>query len=155
MKSDRHLIGDLDRLVLHSMKTREGEVNLLRERVFRRQEINGQEVITMITGREWNIKEEDEMSLIADHEVVVKEDGITTRDYHREDKIRSYRVYLSRRRHSRWRDVRGVATITRLINSVQQWAGYATIVVRLIISGVVANKQGEEHHNNIRDVQLF
>ena len=153
MKQDRHLIGDLDRLVLHSMKTREGEVNLLRERVFRRQEINGQEVITMIMGREWNIKEEDEMSLIA--EVVVEEDGITTRDYHREDKIRRYRVYLSRRHHSRRRDVRDVDTVTHLINSLQRWAEFATIVVRLIISGVVANKQGEEHHNNIRDVQLF
>src|SRR5437899_1739490 len=122
----------MDRLVLQSMKTREGEVNLLRERVFRRQEINGQEVITMIMGREWNIKEEEEMSLIADHEVVVKEDGITTRDYHWEDKIRSHRVYLSHRRHSRRRDVRDVDTVTRLINSAQQWAEFVTIVVRLI-----------------------
>src|SRR2546425_4252980 len=150
MKSDSHLIGDLDRLALHSMIMREVGVYRLRERVFRRQEINGQEVITMITGREWNIKEEDEMSLIADHEVVVKEDGITTRECQWEDRIRIYRECLSHRHHIRRRDVRGVDTVTRLINSVQRWAEFATIVVRLIISGVVASKQGEEHHNNIR-----
>src|SRR5437867_3066968 len=137
------------------MRMREVGVNLLRERVFRRQEINGQEVITMIMGREWNIKEEDEMSLIADHEVVVEEDGITTRECQWEDRIRIYRECLSRRRHIRRRDVRGVDTFTRLINSVQRRAEFATIVVRLIISGVVANKQGETHHNNIRDVQLL
>src|SRR2546425_3595220 len=111
MKLDNHLIGDRDRLVLHLMRTREGEVNLLRDRVCRCQEINGQEVVTQIMHQERMIKEEGEMLLFVDHEGMVEEDGITTRECQWEDRIRIYRECLSHRRHSWRRDVRDVDTV--------------------------------------------